>query len=359
MLLVKQAVAMPFTMGNIQPNATDVTLNIANATGRVLTMKAIVQTAYGSPDVFQLREIAKPSPRNHEVLIKIHATTVTAACCLMRKGVPLWGRLILGLQKPRKKIIGLELAGEIEAIGKDVTGFRKGDQVYGFTGFGLGAYAEYVCMPETGSLSLKPANKTYEESVAAVDGASTALFFLRDKGKIQPGQKVLINGASGSIGVYAIQLARYFGAEVTGVCSTTNVELVQSLGADKVIDYTKEDFTTSGETYDIIFDTVGKSSFARCRRVLKSNGCYLPTVGLINNVLMLWTSIRGGKRVISGMSIKKGEALQFLKKLIEAGQLRTIIDRCYPLEQVAEAHRYVETGRKKGNVVIATGCNPT
>jgi NADPH:quinone reductase-like Zn-dependent oxidoreductase len=315
-------------------------------------VKAIVYTQYGPPDVLQLKEVEKPTPKDNEVLVKVHATTVTPSCCMVRKGNPLWGRIILGFTKPRKKTPGIELAGEVEAVGKDVKRFRKGDQVYGFTGFGLGAYAEYTLMPEQGSLVLKPANMTYEEAAASVDGASTALFFLRDKGNIRSGQKVLIYGASGSIGTYAVQLAKYFGADVTGVCIARNSELVMSLGADKVIDYTQEDFTQNGETYDIIFDTVGKSSFARCKNSLTPNGCYLPTVGLINTALKLWTSLRGGKKVISGMSIEKKSALVFLKELFEAGTLKPVIDRCYPLEQIAQAHEYVEKGHKKGNVVI-------
>ncbi|MCG8350860.1 MAG: NAD(P)-dependent alcohol dehydrogenase [Chloroflexales bacterium] len=315
-------------------------------------MKAIVYTHYGPPDVLELKEIAKPVPKDNEVLIRVYATTVTAADGMVRRGEPLWGRIIIGLRKPRKKLLGLELAGEIESVGKDVKRFRKGDQVFGFTGFGVGAYAQYTCMPEKGSLVTKPANMTYEEAAAAVDGASTALFFLRDKAHIQSGQQVLINGASGSIGTFAVQLAKYFGAEVTGVCSATNVAMVKSLGADQVIDYTQEDFTQRVETYDIIFDTVGKTSFSRCKGSLKQNGCYLPTIGLINYLLMLWTSIMGGKKVISGMSIEKTEALIFLKGLIEVGKIKPVIDRHYPLEQIAEAHRYVDTGHKKGNVVI-------
>jgi NADPH:quinone reductase-like Zn-dependent oxidoreductase len=225
--------------------------------------------------------------------------------------------------------------------------------VFGFTSFGLGACAEYKRMPETGSLALKPDNVTYEEAAAAVDGATTALFFLRDKAKIQPGQKVLINGASGSIGTYAVQLAKYFGAEVTGVCSTRNLELVRSLGADRVVDYTKEDFTERGESYDIIFDTVGKSSYARCKPSLTNHGRYVPTVGLWNNVLTLWTSVTGGKKVVTGMSSDKNEALPFLRDLIEAGTLTIVIDRRYPLTDIVEAHRYVEAGHKRGNVVVA------
>lgn len=317
-------------------------------------MKAIVFETFGSPDVLQLRQVAKPTPKADEVLIKVHASTVTSAECMMRRGQPLWGRVILGLTRPRKslRILGLELAGEIESVGSAVTRFRAGDQVFGFTGFGVSAYAEYKCMRESASLALKPVNTTYEQAAAAVDGATTALFFLRDKAHVQPGQKVLINGASGSIGTYAVQLAKYFGAEVTGVCSGKNVELVKSLGADKVIDYTQQDFTNSGETYDIIFDTIGKSSFSQCKNALTKNGCYLPTTGLHNSFLARWTKIRGGKRVISGMSIQKQTALIFLKELIEADKLRIVIDRCYPLEQIVEAHRYVETGRKKGNVVV-------
>ncbi len=317
-------------------------------------MKAIVYERYGPPEVLQLKEIEKPRPKDNEVLIRIYATTATAAEGIMRRGKPLWGRIILGFIKPRKKyrILGLELAGEIETVGKDVRRFKPGDQVYGFRGFGTGALAEYKCMPEKGSLALKPANTSYEEAVATVDGATTALFFLRDKANIQSGQKVLIIGASGSIGTYAVQLARYFGAEVTGVCSTSNLEWVKSLGADKVIDYTQKDFTQSGETYDIIFDTVGKSSFSRCKRSLKREGCYLPTVGLFNYVLMLWTSLIGGRKVISGMSVEKNESLIFIKELIEAGKIKPVIDKRYPLEQAVEAHRYVDQGHKKGNVVI-------
>lgn len=317
-------------------------------------MKAIVYTKYGPPDVLELQEVEKPTPQANEVLIRVYATSVTAADTLMRRGDSLMSRMVLGFRKPRKKIIGTELAGEIEAAGKDVKRLQKGDQVYGFTGFGLGAYAEYACMPEKGSLTAKPANLTYEEAVAVADGATTALFFLKDKAHIQKAEKILIIGASGSIGTYAVQLARHFGAQVTGVCSTTNVEWVKSLGAEKVIDYTKEDFATSGETYDIIFDTVGKSSFSRCKDLLKKNGRYLVTTGnlLQNYTRTLWTSMIGGKKFIFGMSLDKTEALMVLRELIEAGAIRPMIDRCYPLEQIAEAHQYVETGHKKGNVVI-------
>ncbi|MDO9044763.1 MAG: NAD(P)-dependent alcohol dehydrogenase [Methanobacteriaceae archaeon] len=318
-------------------------------------MKAIVYTEYGSPDVLQLKEVAQPVPQDNEVLIRVHATTVTTADSMMRRGESMVSRIILGLRKPRKKfkIPGLELAGEIESIGKDVKRFKKGDQVYGFTGFGPGAYAEYKCMSEEGSLVLKPTNMTYEEAAAVVDGASTALFFLKEKANIQSGEKVLINGASGSIGTFAVQIAKYFGAEVTGVCSTANLELVKSLGADKVIDYTQEDFTRNGEKYDIIFDTVGKSSFSHGKDSLNKNGLYLVTVmGLRPLLQTLWTRVIGSKKVIFAMSVEKTESLIFIKELIEAGKLKPVIDRYYPLEQIAEAHRHVEKGHKKGNVVI-------
>jgi NADPH:quinone reductase-like Zn-dependent oxidoreductase len=278
-------------------------------------MKAIVYTQYGPPEVLQLAEVEKPTPKDNEVLIRIHATTVTPSDGLMRSGESVMGRIILGLTKPRRKfrILGTELAGEIESVGKNVKRFRPGDQVYGFRGFGTGTYAEYKCMSENGSLAIKPANLTCEEATAVVDGASTALFFLRDKGNIQSGQKVLIIGASGCIGSFAVQLARHFGAEVTGVCSTTNAELVKSLGADRVIDYTQEDFTKNNETYDIIFDTAGKSSFSRCKSSLKKNGRYLLTTGnmLANYILTLWTSMVGSKKFVFGLSIEKTEALIF------------------------------------------------
>jgi NADPH:quinone reductase-like Zn-dependent oxidoreductase len=322
-------------------------------------MKAIVCTEYGPPEVLQLKEVEKPIPKDNEVLIRICATSVTAGDVTDRSGtVSPWAwlptRIIFGFSKPKRTIPGADLAGEIESVGKDVELFRKGDQVFGNTGWGSGAYAEYKCLPEDGVLAIKPANMTYEEAAAVPFGGLTALHFLR-KGNIRSGQKVLINGASGSVGTFAVQLAKYFGAEVTGVCSTTNIEMVKSLGADRVIDYTKEDFTKSGQTYDIIFDTVIKTSFSRCKSSLKPRGVYLTADWPL--LQALWTSMVGGKKVVFGVAAKRPKDLTFLIELIEAGKIRPVIDRRYPLEQIAEAHRYVEKGHKKGNVVITVEQN--
>ena len=319
-------------------------------------MKAIVFTKYGSPDVLQLKDVEKPTPKDNEVLIKVHATTVTLFDCWQRSctapfGFGLLSRLASGLRKPRQPILGTELAGEVEAVGKDVEQFMKGDQIFGFTG-SLGAHAEYICMPEDGMVAIKPANMTYDEAAAVPQGALTALTFLR-KGNIQSGQKILIFGASGGVGTYAVQLAKYFGAEVTGVCSTKKLELVRSLGADNVIDYNKEDFTKSGETYDIIFDTIGKSPFSGSKRSLKKEGFYIfTTFGLPRLFRMLWLNMTSNKKAKIGILEERIEELIFLKELIEAGKLTSVIDRRYPLEQIAEAHRYVESGQKKGQVVI-------
>jgi NADPH2:quinone reductase len=317
-------------------------------------MKAVVFRRFGPPEVLRLEEIAAPVPGDSDVLIRVRATTVTAAECQMRRGRPLWGRVIIGVRRPRRRyrVLGIEVAGEVVSVGAKVRRFGVGDEVFGFTGFGVGACAEYKVMPETGSLARKPTTLSYEQAAAAVDGATTALFFLRDKARVQSGQRVLINGASGSIGTYAVQLAKHLGAEVIGVCGPRNVELVRSLGADRVIDYTEADFTTSGERYDVIFDTVGKSSFARCRRSLTRTGRYVSTVGLWNNVLALWTAVRGGPTVVTGMSVDKRDSLAYLADLFEANKLTIVVDRRYPLAEIVEAHRHVETGHKRGNVVV-------
>jgi NADPH:quinone reductase-like Zn-dependent oxidoreductase len=314
-------------------------------------MKAIVYTRFGPPEVLHLQEVETPTPKANEVLIRIVATTVAKEDPDMRASPGFNGFL-----KPRHPILGQELAGEVESIGRDVTRFKLGDQVFGMDSFG--AYAEYKCMPQDGALAIKPANLSYEEAASVPNGALTALPFLRDKGNIQRGQTVLIYGASGSVGTAAVQLAKYYGAKVTGVCSTTNLEWVKSLGADQGIDYTREDFTENGQTYDIIFDTVGKRSFSECKGSLTDEGMYLATVP--TPVLMLqalWTVKSGGKRVkfmATGLrpASEKIKDLVFLTELIEAGKMKPVIDRCYPLEQIAEAHRYVEQGHKKGNVVI-------
>jgi len=319
-------------------------------------MKAIVCTKYGAPDVLQVREVEKPVPRDNEILVKVHATTVTTGDCRIRSfTLARWfwlpGRIMYGLTKPRKEIPGNELSGEIESAGKDVKRFKKGDQVFGIS-WGTtfqGTTAEYKCLPEDGMIAIRPANMTDEEAAALPVGGLTALHFLR-KGNIQSGQKVLIYGASGSVGTFAVQLAKYFGAEITGVCSTTNIEMVRSLGADIVIDYTKEDFTRNGQTYDVIFDAVSKTSFSRCKNSLKQRGRYLTTDWPL--LQALWTSMAGGKKVIFGMAGQNPEDLNFLKELVEEGKIRSVIDKRYPLEQTADAHRYVDKGHKKGNVVI-------
>jgi NADPH:quinone reductase-like Zn-dependent oxidoreductase len=320
-------------------------------------MKAMVYEKYGSPDVLALKEVAKPTPMDNEVLIRVYATTVTAADSAFRSGTPFFARFYTGLMRPKNTILGTELAGEIEMVGKDVKSFKKGDLIFG-SSVGFGAHAEYKCLPENGALTIKPVNLSFGEAAAVCDGALTALPFLRDQANIQSGQKVLIHGASGSVGTFAVQLAKYFGAEVTGVCSTANLEMVKSLGANKVIDYTQTDFTKTGQTYDIIFDAVGKSTFSRCKRSLKQNGVYLSTVPSPATMLqMLWTSKIGSKKVkfaATGLrpSSEKAKDLIFLKELIEAGKIKPAIDRRYPLEQIAEAHSYVDKGHKKGNVVI-------
>jgi len=321
-------------------------------------MKAIVCPRYGPPEVLQLKEVERPIPKANEVLVRVRATTVTAGDCEIRRfKMPVWiwlpARAGFGFRGPRRKILGQELSGEIESVGKDVTRFKKGDQVFALTGLHLGAYAEYDCLPEKGLMATKPPSMTYEEAAAVPLGGLHASHFLR-KANIQSGQSVLINGAGGSIGTFAVQIAKSLGAEVTAVDSADKLDLLRTIGADKVIDYTKEDFTKGGETYDVIFDVVGKASFPGCMRSLKENGLYLlGNPGLSQLAARLSTPTRG-KRVISGMKYGADE-LTFLKEFIEAGKIRPVIDRSYPLEEIVEAHRYVDSGQKVGNVVITVG----
>ena len=334
-------------------------------------MQAIVYTKYGPPDVLQLKEVEKPAPKEDEILIRNNATSVTYGDIVTRKfskisardfhmPLPFWliAKMQFGFSKPKTTILGSEFAGEVESVGKDVKSFKGGDQVFGYLGQTMGAYAEYICMSEDGVVAIKPANMTFEEAAVVPYGSIMALYLLREKGNIQSGQKVLINGASGGIGSAAVQLAKYYGAEVTGVCGTPRLEFVKSLGADKVIDYTKEDFTQSGETYDLIFDILGKSSFSRCKSSLSQNGRYLlasfKTGDLIDT---LWTSVTGSKRVICAIAPGSTEDLISVKEIIEAGKIKAAIDKSFPLEQTAEAHRYVEEGHKKGHIAITVGHN--
>jgi NADPH:quinone reductase-like Zn-dependent oxidoreductase len=328
-------------------------------------VKAIVYTAYGPPDVLHLQEVEKPTPKDDEILIRIHATLVSYGDILARKfneisprefTMPaiLWfpTRLAFGIRKPRIRILGSELSGEVEAVGKDVTRFKVGDQVFAYPAQNFGTYAEYRCMRENACVAIKPDNMTHEEATAVPYGSIVAMNLL-EKVNIQSGQKILINGASGTIGSYAVQLAKAMGAEVTGVCSTPRVEFVKSLGADNVIDYTKEDFTKNGETYDLIFDILGKMPFSRCKNSLKPNGRVLYASFKTGQLFrMLWTKLFGSKKVICALSFESAEDLMRIKALVEAGKIKAFVDRCYPLEQTAEAHRYVESGQKKGSVII-------
>ena len=329
-------------------------------------MKAIVYTDYGPPEVLQLKEVEKPVPRDNEILVRVHATPVSFGDTLVRnlKDVTpekfhmpflfwLFAKMYFGFKKPRITILGSEFAGEIEAIGKNVKRFKTGDAVFGYRGARMGAYAEYLCMAENGVVAPKPANMTYEQAAAVPYGAIMALNMLR-KIDLRPGHRVLVNGASGGIGPAVVQLAKsHFGAEVTGVCGTPRLDYVRSLGADAVIDYSKEDFTASDETYDLIVDILGKRPFSQVKRALTPNGSWLLVSFKTKKLLqMLWTSMRGGKKVICALSSEKAEDLVFIKGLIEAGKFKAVIDKCFPLAQAADAHRYAASGQKKGSVVI-------
>jgi NADPH:quinone reductase-like Zn-dependent oxidoreductase len=329
-------------------------------------MKAIVFTEYGAPAVLQLKEVAKPSPKDNQILVRVRATPVNYGDLTARNFAHLTSsefnmpaflflpaRMSFGWNKPKINILGSEMAGRVEAVGKLVTKFKPGDDVFAYIGMNMGANAEYLCLPETGTIALKPANLSYDEAATLPYGAIMAVSLLQ-KARLQPGQKILINGASGGIGSMAVQLAKHFGAEVTGVCGTPRLEYVKSLGADKVIDYTREDFAQNGETYDLIFDILGRSSFSRCKGSLKPHGIYL-LASFKSKALfqMLWTSLTGSQqKVICAMADEKAENLVFVKELVEAGKVRALIDKRFPLEQTAEAHRYVEEGHKQGNVVI-------
>ena len=320
-------------------------------------MKAIAYERYGAPDVLQPKEVIKPSPKDNEVLIKIRATTVTSADCRLRsshfpRGFGLISRLVFGITKPRQAILGMELAGDIESVGKNVSKFKVGDPVFAITGMSMAAYAEYKCMPEDGAISLKPGGLSYDEAAAMPFGGTTALNFLR-RGKLQRGEKILVNGASGSVGSAAVQLAKHFGAEVTGVCSTTNTDLVRSLGATHVIDYTREDFTQNGELYDLIIDTVGTAAFSRSKDSLKEGGRLLLVLADLPDMLPIpWVSITSSKKIIAGPAPERAEDLRLLAELAAAGIFRPVIDRRYLFEHTAQAHQYVDTGRKKGNVIV-------
>jgi NADPH:quinone reductase-like Zn-dependent oxidoreductase len=320
-------------------------------------VKACVNTRYGPPEVVRLEEVARPEPRPEDLLIKVHATTVNRTDCGVRQADPVVARLFTGLTRPRHTILGNEFAGDVEAIGQEVTSFTEGEAVFGLATDESGAHAEYIRVPQSGSVARKPAAITYQQAAASCDGATLALKALRKAG-VERGQRVLINGASGAIGSAAVQLAKHFGAEITAVCGTENVELVRSLGADRVIDYERKDFTKEGRRYEVVFDAVGKSSFRRCRRLLERDGVFLFTdLGFLWHapVLVLLTRFIGTRRVVIPIQRPNQQDILFLKDLIEDGTFAAVIDRTYPLEEIVEAYRYVETGQKTGNVVITLG----
>jgi len=313
-------------------------------------MRAVVYDRYGPPEVLRVEDVEQPVPKDDEVLVRIRATTVNRTDCGWRSATPFFIRAFLGLVKPKRRILGMEFSGEVEAVGAGVTEFAAGHRVFGVTSFG--AHAEFVCIRESGPIAHKPTGMSFEEAAAVCDGACAALSCLKPDYR-RPGQKLLVYGASGSIGTAAVQLARHFGADVTAVCNTQNLELVRSLGADRVIDYTAEDFTKSGETYDVIFDAVGKHSFTRCRKSLRPGGVYIATDGFRNIPWAVWTSRVGDRRALFGIAKYRKHDVLFLKELIDAGEYRAVIDRSYRLEDVGEAARYVETGQKTGNVVLS------
>ncbi len=315
-------------------------------------MKAVVFATYGAPEVLQLQHVGKPEPKDNEILLRIKATAANSGDWRIRKADPFAIRLFFGLAKPKINILGSVFSGEIEAVGKSVTRFKAGDEVFGSTGMTLGAYAEYICLPENGPLAPKPGNLTHQEAAVIPFGGTTALYWIR-KANIKKGQKVLINGASGAVGTAAVQLAKYFGATVTGVCGTSNMDLVKSLGADKVIDYTKEDFARNGETYDVIFDTVNKISFSRGLKSLHKNGKFIQSAAGMPAMLRgLWVSATSGRKVLAGVISQKAEDIEFLKTLAGTNHLKAVIDRTYALDRMAEAHTYIEKGHKSGNVAI-------
>ncbi|MEM8859310.1 MAG: NAD(P)-dependent alcohol dehydrogenase [Chloroflexota bacterium] len=319
-------------------------------------MNAVVCTAYGEPDVLQMQTVQKPMPKDDEVLIRNHATVATAASLNGRKGTPAFIRLFTGIRAPKRNILGQEIVGIVEAVGKDIKAFQVGDHVMAMTSLSMGAYAEYVCVAETDALAHKPANMSFEDAVAIIEGGLTAINFLKNQAQLKRGQCVLVYGASGSVGTASIQIAKHFGAEVTGVCSSRNVELVQSLGADHVIDYTKEDFTKNGKSYDVIFDTVGKRSYWQCRSSLTDNGVYLDAAGLGTVLAMLLTRFSSKKAILSATYMRSksdvAQDLRLLKEIAEKGNIQAVIDKRFPLAEMAQAHRYVETGRKRGNLVV-------
>ncbi|RMG22292.1 MAG: NAD(P)-dependent alcohol dehydrogenase, partial [Methanobacteriota archaeon] len=320
-------------------------------------MKAIVCTRYGSPDVLELQEVEKPIPKEDEVLVKVHASSATTADTMMRRGTPFYARLFLGFTKPKPAITGTGFAGEVEAVGRNVTRYQEGDKVFGETGVGFSANADYVCIPETGVMTTLPNNMTYEAAAPICDGALTSFSFLKDIATLQEGDEILINGASGSLGTAAVQISKYLGAQVTGVCGSANQEMVQELGAQKTIDYTKADYTRMDHHYDIIFDTIGKSSFGDSKHSLTQTGLYLsPVLNMALLLQMLWTSqSRGKKAKFSATGLRPEDELRALledlKEVFESGKMTTVIDQYFPLEDTAEAHRYIETGHKRGNVV--------